>query len=109
MLNSAKSEKDLRDLLLAQLTTCSTLAGISLTLVGIISIKISNTNMETITDDAFLFTSMGFLINCYLIFFALRHIDSPAIHRLTYAIDTLFLGSLTLLVVTGFSVVYSYL
>jgi hypothetical protein len=109
MLKNAKDPRELRSLLIAQFSTSGTLAGISLTLVGIINIRTSSTQIQTIADDMFVFSSMGFLIACYFIFFTLRHLESPRIQPLTAIIDTLFLAALTLLVMAGFVVVYSYL
>ncbi len=46
-----------------------TLAGIALALVGVLSAKNSLTKTETVADDFFLFSSIGFLIVlaiCYL-------------------------------------------
>lgn len=77
-------------------------------LVGIINLRVVNTRTETIADDLFLFSSVGFLIVCYLAFFALRRLESRRIGRWTAAIDALFLLSLTLLVLSGFVVLYAF-
>ena len=109
MLKNVKDPKDLQNLLLALLTASGTLAGISLALVGIINLKVSNAKVETLADDMFLFSSLGFLTVCYFIFFALRHLNSKRIQLWTNVIDIVFLCSLTLLVASGFMVVYAFL
>jgi nitrate reductase gamma subunit len=84
------------------------MAGLSMALVGIINLRAANTRTETIADDLFLFSSAGFLVVCYLAFFALRRLDSARVRRWTGAIDILFLASLTLLVLSGFVVLYAF-
>ena len=107
MLKHVNNSKELQQLLLALLSTSGTLAGLSMALVGIVNIKIANTKVETIADDMFLLSSLGFLIVCYLIFFTLRRIQSPKVQNWTNIIDIVFLLSMTLLVMAGFVVVYS--
>jgi hypothetical protein len=107
MLKHVNNPQDLQQLLLSLLSTSGTLAGLSMALVGIVSLKISNTKVETIADDMFLFASLGFLLVCYLIFFTLRRIQSPKVQNWTNVIDIVFLFSITLLVMAGFVVVYS--
>ncbi len=109
MLKNVSDPKDLQQLLFSLLSTSGTLAGLSMALVGIINLKIANTKTETLADDMFLFSSLGFLIVCYLIFFTLRRVQSKKIHYWTNLIDTVFLFSLTLLVMAGFLVVYAFI
>ncbi len=109
MLKNVSDPKDLQLLLFSLLSTSGTLAGLSMALVGIINLKITNTKAETLADDMFLFSSLGFLVVCYLIFFTLRRVRSKQIHYWTNFIDTVFLFSLTLLVGAGFVVVYEFL
>lgn len=109
MLKNIKDPKDLQSLLLALLSTSGTLAGISLALVGIVSLKVSNARVETIADDMFLLSSLGFMAVCYLTFFTLRRLNSKRVQYWTNVIDVVFLCSLTLLVTSGFVVVYSFL
>jgi hypothetical protein len=108
MLKNVHDPKDIQQLLLALLSTSGTLAGLSMALVGIVNLKASNTNVETLADDLFLFSSLGFLLVCYLTFFALRRLRSPWLQHWTNLIDVLFLMSLTLLVVSGFVVLYAF-
>ena len=109
MLKNVKDPKDLQSLLLALLSTSGTLAGLSLALVGIVNLKISNTKVESIADDMFLFASLGFIIVCYSTFFTLRRLNSQNVEILTNFIDFVFFCSLTLLVISGFVVVYSFM
>lgn len=109
MLKNINNPKDLRQLLMSLLSTSGTLAGISIALVGIVNLKISNTKVETMADDMFLFSSLGFVVVCYLVFFALRRAHSRNVRYWTNVIDFVFLGSLSLLVMAGFVVVYEFL
>lgn len=109
MLKNVKDPKALRSLLLALLSTSGTLAGISLALVGIVNLKVSNTKVETLADDMFLLSSLGFLIVCYLTFFTLRRHNWKSVQHWTNVIDVVFLCSLTLLVTSGFVVVYEFM
>ena len=107
MLRNTNDPKDLRELLLALLSTNATLAGLSLALVGIVNLRVRDTNIETVADDLFLFSSLGFVVGCFLIFFALRRLHSNRVRTWTNLIDALFLFSMVLLVTAGFVVVYS--
>lgn len=109
MLKNIAELKDVRHTLLALLSTSGTLAGISLALVGIVNVKVHNTKIETIADDLFLISALGFVVICYLIFFALRHLHSKHIRQWNNVIDSLFLASLTLLLLAGFMVVYEFI
>lgn len=54
----------------------------------------------------FLFAALGFVRVCYLVFFTLRRLQSARLRWWTGAIDVLFLGSLTLLLMGGIAVAY---
>lgn len=107
MLKNIDEPKDLMQLLLALLSASGTLAGLSMALMGIVNLKIANTQVGTVADDMFLFASLGFLAVCFLIFFALRRLQSANVRCLTYVIDLIFLLSLALLVTSGFIVLYA--
>jgi len=109
MLKNIADLKDVRHTLLALLSTSGTLAGISLALVGIVNVKVHNTKIDTVADDLFLVSSLGFVVVCYLIFFALRHLHSKHIRHWNNAIDILFLASLTLILLAGAMVVYEFM
>ncbi len=108
MLKVTNDIADTREILLAILSNSGTLAGISLALVGIMNLKPNNTNLGTITDDLYIFSAIGFVIVCYLVFFAMRLLHTDRITRIARIIDGLFLGSLTMLVVAGFLTVYTF-
>jgi len=108
MLKNVENPQDLRQLLLSLLSTSGTLAGLSMALVGIVNLRVVNTKVETLADDMFLFSSLGFLVVCYLIFFTLRRLQSARVQYWTNAIDVVFLSSLTLLVMSGFVVLYAF-
>lgn len=108
MLKNISDPKDLQRLLLALLPTSGTLAGLSMALVGIVNLRVANTKVETLADDMFLFSSLGFLVVCYLIFFALRQLQSTRAQYWTNVIDVVFLFSMTLLVMSGFVVLYAF-
>ena len=107
MLKNINDPKILLEMLLSLLATSGTLAGISLALVGIVNFRITSTKVESAADDMFLFASLGFVLVCYMIFFAIRHMQSPRFHTWTDIIDFTFLAALTLLVVAGFVTVYA--
>lgn len=109
MLRNASNPEILLQLLLSLLSTSGTMAGISLALVGIANFRIVSTKVASVADDVFLFASLGFVVVCYMTFFAIRHIESPRLARWTDVIDITFLCSLTLLVVGGFVTVYVFI
>jgi hypothetical protein len=106
LLKHIKDPKDLRPTMLSLMSTSGTLAGLSLALTSIVNLRISQTNLGSLADDMFLFSSLGFLIVCFFTFFGLRHLHSERMIRWTGAIDYIFLGSLLLLVLAGFVTVY---
>ena len=108
MLKDVDDVSENREILLAILSNSGTLSGISLALVGIMNLKPETSKLETITDDLYIFSALGFVIVCYLVFFAMRLLRTNRIHRLTKIIDALFLGSLTMLVIAGFLTVYTF-
>ena len=109
MLKKVKDHKDLPHFLFSILSTSGTLAGLSLALVGIVNLKIAHTKVETIADDMFLISSIGFFAVCYIIFFTLRQHHPEEVRYWTNLIDVVFLSSMTLLIIAGFVVVYTVL
>ena len=109
MLKYTSDPKILLQMLLALLSTSGTMAGISLALVGIVNLRITSTKVASAADDIFLFAALGFVLVCYMTFFAIRHLQSPRLARWTDLIDLLFLVSLTLLVIAGFVTVYAFI
>lgn len=109
MLKEIKDPAEMRQMLMALLATAGTLAGIALTLVGIVKLSSHAAKIETLADDLFLFSAIGFVIICYFAFFALRYVNSPVIKRVSNFLDVLFLVSLTLLMFAGFVTVYAFM
>ena len=108
MLKNLASPKEARDVLLSLLSTSGTLAGIAVGLVGLINTR-ADSDASTLADDILMLSALGFLVVCYLIFFAIRKIDSPAAQKMIQLIDVIFLLSLTLIVFSGFIVAYELL
>ena len=109
MLRNTRDPDVLLQMLLSLLSTSGTMAGISLALVGIVNLRILSTRVASVADDIFLFAALGFVVVCYMTFFAIRHIQSPRLARWTDLIDFTFLFSLTLLVIAGFVTVYAFI
>jgi hypothetical protein len=108
MIKNTDDITETREILLAILSNSGTLAGISLTMVGILNLKPNSLKFDTITDDLYIFAALGFVIVCYLVFFAMRLLHTPRITHLAKIIDVFFLGSLTMLVIGGFLTVYTF-
>ena len=95
--------------LLSMLATSGTMASISLALVGIVNLRITSTHVASAADDMFLFASLGFVIVCYMTFFAIRHMQSPKLSHWADIIEFTFVSSLTLLIGAGFVTVYAFI
>ena len=108
MLKNIRETKEARDVMLSLLPTSGTLAGISIGLMSVANMKATGT-FETIVDDLFLVSGIGFLAVCYLIFFAMRRSQSVRIESWATVIDVVFLFSLTLEVVSGFLLLYAFI
>lgn len=72
MLKNFKHPLESSNALLSLLSTSSTLAGISIGLAGLAH-SVPSIGAKAIVDDLDIFAALGFLVVCYLIFFALRH------------------------------------
>jgi hypothetical protein len=105
VLRNIREPKEAREVMLSLLPTSGTLAGISIGLMSVASMKARGT-METIVDDLFLVSGIGFLAVCYLIFFAMRNVNQDRVEHWANVIDVVFLGALTLEVVSGFLLLY---
>jgi hypothetical protein len=106
MLKNLRDPREAREAMLSVLETSGTLAGIGIGLVGFINVSRGGA-AATVADDILLLSALGFLVVCYLVFFAVRDLTAAATWRMFEIIDILFLGSMTLMVVAGFIVVYS--
>ena len=108
MLKNLKDPKDLRDAMLSLMPTAGTLAGIAIGLAGFVSSS-PGRSAATLADDLLLLSALGFLLVCYLVFFGMRALAGGVNGRLMWAIDLAFLAALTLLVFSGFVVVYEFM
>ena len=108
MLKNLRDPKDARDAMLSLLSTAGTLAGIGVGLVGFLNTGHDNT-AASIADDILLLSALGFLVVCYLVFFAVGNVSTATTWRMMRAIDIVFLASMTLMVLAGFLVVYTLL
>lgn len=108
MLKNTSDPEILLRILLSMLSTSGTMASIGLALVGIVNLRITSTHVASAADDIFLFASLGFVVVCYMTFFAIRHIQSPKLARWTGVIEFAFVSSLTLLISAGFVTVYAF-
>ena len=108
MLKNLKDPREARDAMLSLLPTSGTLAGISIGLVGVINSGMKG-SVSTIADDVLLVAALGFLFVCYMIFFAIRHVDTKIATGLMHLRDITFLFSMTLVVFSGFIVVYEFI
>lgn len=106
MLKHVSSSEQAREIPLALLSSSGTLVGICIALVGLIGYRNAG-KISTVADELFLFAALGFVVVIYLIFFAVRRLESKRLVFWTNVIDAMFLMSLTLLVVAGFIVVYA--
>ena len=106
MLKYLRDPKEARDAMMSLLSTAGTLAGIGVGLVGIIKARRGGI-AATVADDILLLSSFGFLAVCYLIFFTVRSVSASGAGRMLEVIDIVFLGSMTLMVLAGFIVVYT--
>jgi hypothetical protein len=109
MLKNAGDPEILLRVLLSMLSTSGTMASISLALVGIVNLRITSTHVASAADDMFLFASLGFVLVCYMTFFAIRHIQSPKLAQWTTIMEIAFVSSLTLLIGAGFVTVYAFI
>ena len=109
MLKSTSDPEILLRILLSMLATSGTMASISLALSGIVNLRIVDTHVASAADDMFLFAALGFVVVCYMTFFAIRHVQSPKLGHWTNVIEFTFVSSLTLLIGAGFVTVYAFL
>ena len=84
-----------------------TLAGIALALVGVLSAKNSLSKTETMADDFFLFSSIGFLIVLAICYLAQKERSPTRTARTQKTAEWIFSISLALLLIAGFVIVYT--
>lgn len=98
---------DQNDSLDTLVSASGTLAGIGLALVGILSAKSTLTKTETIADDFFLFSSIGFLVVLAMGYLAQKEKSEARTARTQKAAEWIFSVSLGLLLLAGFVLVYT--
>ena len=98
---------DQNDSLDTLVSASGTLAGIGLALVGILSAKNTLTKTETIADDFFLFSSIGFLVVLAICYLAQKEKSPSRTQKTQKTAEWIFSISLVLLLVAGFVLVYT--
>ena len=106
MLRNVRDPRETREMMLSLLETAGTLAGIAVGLVGFLNGNRGDATV-TIADDMLALSALGFLVVCYLVFFAMRDTERAGAGRILTVIDVLFLASMTLMVLAGMVVVYT--
>lgn len=96
-----------RDELLHLLSLSGNLTGLCITGVTLFHTLSTPATLNTIADDMLAVSALMFLICTYTIFIALRVKNDNLRTRLEQAIDPLFACALTLMVATGFVMVYT--
>lgn len=89
-------------------TISGTLASIALALVGILAARSSLSHTETIADDLFLFSSLGFLIVLSMGYWVQKKIRGIHANRMVLIAEWIFAISLFLMVAGAFLLVYVY-
>jgi hypothetical protein len=98
-----------REELLQLLSVSGTLAGLSITGVTLFRTMGQESMSTTIADDLLAISALAFLLCLYVIFFGLRTESASLPRRLEKLADLLFLTGLTIMVSSGFIMVYSVL
>lgn len=97
---------EVRMLLINLITICATLAGLC-----VAGISVLNANGKApfigLADDILAFAGMLFLFCTYLIFWALKQDSEKRLVALAKIIDIAFLSALSLVVISGFGIVYA--
>lgn len=96
-----------REELLQLLSLSGTLAGLSITGVAVFRAMNRESMSATIADDLLALSALLFLVCLYVIFFGLRTEREALARVLERAADILFLLALTIMVASGFIMVYS--
>ena len=88
------------------ISTSSTIAGMGLALVGILAAKQSVQKTEMVSDDLFLFSSLGFLLVVVVGYLAQKNSGRPYAARLITLAEWLF--SLSLITVAAAACILLY-
>ena len=89
------------------ISTSSTIAGMGLAIVGILAAKQSMQYSEMISDDMFLFSSIGFLLVVVIGYLAQKHSEQHYYSRLVRLAEWLFSLSLLLVVAAALVLLYA--
>jgi hypothetical protein len=98
-----------REELVQLLSVSGVLAGLAITGVSLFRALNPESMSTTIVDDLLAFSALIFLLCLYVIFFALRTEREALARMLEKVADLLFLLALTVMVASGFVMVYSVL
>ena len=107
MTNDKSPVDRLRDELLHLLSLSGTLAGLSITSVTLFHTLQKNPIATTVADDLLVLAALLFLVCTYLIFFSLKARSESGLVKLARVVDACFLIALTLMVISGFIMVYT--
>ena len=99
----------IREELLQLLSLSGTLAGLAITGVTVFRALGRESMSTTIVDDLLAFSALLFMLCLYVIFFCLRTSRVALASKLEKVADSLFLLALTVMVTSGFLMVYSVL
>ena len=89
------------------ISTSGTIAGMGLAIVSILAAKQSIKYSEMISDDMFLFSSIGFLLVVVIGYLAQKHSEQRYYARLVLLAEWLFSLSLLLVVTAAFVLLYA--
>jgi len=89
------------------ISTSGTIAGMGLAIVGILAAKQSMQYSEMISDDMFLFSSIGFLLVVVIGYLAQKHSEQHYYFRLVRLAEWLFSLSLLLVVAAALVLLYA--
>lgn len=90
------------------ISASGTLAGIALALVGILAARSSLSSTETLADDLFLCSALGFLIVMSMGYLALKSTNKAHANKLVRIAEWIFGGALLTTVCGAFVLVYIY-
>lgn len=88
------------------LPSAATMAGVCITIIGIVRLVETNRHISTIIDNLMAFNSLIFLISCFLSYISLRPFKAAGAFE-RYA-DILFLTGLSLMVIGGFLLAWEF-
>jgi len=106
---SAEEDQRNERILERLLSAATSMTGICVGLLGAVNAFARSQKTDTFIDDFLALNALMFLICCYLIVWALRTSSRHRTAQLLRTTEYLFLAAMTLLVTTGFFVVYSIL